>query len=185
MVYRSNPGRRAGWRRAAIVFFLTAGVWLPGGHPSLIASDPPQPRLGMNLSGPADWNTELPFVDVFRLSRRWISQRRGAGWGKGPELALDEHGWVKRLEPNCYAETLLCTIRGGHYPSGRYTVFYDGRGKLEFGGAARVIQSRPGRITIQVDSNRGSIFLRLMQTDPSDYVRNIHVIMPGFEKTWQ
>ena len=56
------------------------------------------PRLGMNLSGPADWNTELPFVDVFRLSRAWISQRRGSGWGEAPPLELDECGWVKHLE---------------------------------------------------------------------------------------
>ena len=39
------------------------------------AADEAQPRLGINLNGPADWNTELPFVDVFRLSRPWISQR--------------------------------------------------------------------------------------------------------------
>jgi hypothetical protein len=31
---------------------------------------PARSRLGMNLSGPADWSTELPFVDVFRLSRK-------------------------------------------------------------------------------------------------------------------
>ena len=85
-----------------------------------------KPRLGMNLNGPADWNTELPFVDVFRLSRPWISQRKGQPWGKGPELALDEHGWVKRLEPDCWAETPLCTIEGGHYPAGEYTVLYEG-----------------------------------------------------------
>ena len=50
-----------------------------------------QPRLGINLPGPADWSTELPFVDVFRQSRVWISQKQGASWGKGPELALDEY----------------------------------------------------------------------------------------------
>ena len=34
----------------------------------------PKPALGINLAGPEDWNTELPFVDVFHLSREWISQ---------------------------------------------------------------------------------------------------------------
>ena len=71
---------------------------------------PQQSRLGINLAGLADWNTELPFVDVFRLSRHWISQRQGERWGKGPELALDERGWVTRLEPGCWADTPLCTI---------------------------------------------------------------------------
>ena len=91
-----------------------------------------RPRLGMNLSGIADWNTELPFFDVFRMSRPWVSQRKGAGWGQGPKLDLDEHGWVKRLEPDCWAETLMCTIEGGHYPSGEYIVLYDGEGEIDF-----------------------------------------------------
>ena len=156
---------------------------------TLLASPSPAvsgaPRIGINLAGPVDWNTELPFVDVFRLARPWISQRQGAAWGKGPRLELDRHGWVRRLEPGCWAETLLCTIRGGHYPSGRYTVLYRGRGRLTFGGAARVVSARPGRIIIEVDARKGPIFLRIVETDPTDYVRDIHVIMPGFEDTWQ
>jgi len=145
----------------------------------------PVPRLGMNLNGPADWNTELPLVDVFRLSRPWISQKEGAPWGQGPDLALDEHGWVKQLGPDCRAETLMCTIPPGHYPGGRYTVLYDGEGELDFWGAASIVSSQPGRITIEVDPSEGGFFLRLLKTDPADYVRNIRVIMPGFEETYR
>ena len=43
-------------------------------------------RLGVNLAGPADWATELPFVDVFRTARPWISQKERAGWGQGPRV---------------------------------------------------------------------------------------------------
>jgi hypothetical protein len=148
-------------------------------------ADRAQPRLGTNLSGPADWNTELPFVNVFRMSRPWISQRKGTGWGKGPELALDAHGWVTRLEADCWAETPLCTIRGGHYPAGQYTVLYDGEGKIEFWNAAKIVSSEPGRIAIDVDPSKGGFFLRLLETNPKDHVRNIRVIMPGFEKTYR
>jgi len=144
-----------------------------------------QPRLGINLSGPADWNTELPFVDVFRLSRPWISQRQGEGWGRGPTLTLDERGWVKRLDSGCWAETPLCTIEGGHYPSGEYTVLYDGNGKLDAWGAATVVSREPGRMTIRVDATKGGFFLKLLTTDPQDYVRNIRVVMPGFEQTYR
>ena len=61
---------------------------------SLVMADSPVavPRLGINLAGPADWMTELPFVDVFRTSRPWISQKKGTGWNQGPELMLDEYG---------------------------------------------------------------------------------------------
>ncbi len=183
-----HPCRHATALRLVGMHGLVAAVLL---CTSLSAAEPqrkaplPRPRLGMNLSGPADWNTELPFVDVFRLSRPWISQRQGQPWGKGPALDLDAHGWVKRLEDGCWAETPLCTIDGGHYPAGRYAVLYDGQGKLDFWGAATVASRAPGKVLIDVDPKKGGFFLRLMETDPSDPVRNIRVVMPGFEATYQ
>ncbi|MCP5537093.1 MAG: hypothetical protein H7A51_12810 [Akkermansiaceae bacterium] len=145
----------------------------------------PKARLGINLAGPADWNTELPFVDVFRMSRPWISQRKGQAWGKGPALQLDQHGWVKQLEPDCWAETPLCTIEGNHYPSGRYHVYFEGEGKLAFAGAAKTLSEANGHMIIQADASKGAIWLRVMKTNPANYVRNIRVVMPGFEKTYQ
>ena len=141
-----------------------------------------QARLGINLAGPADWSSEQPFVDVFRLSRQWISQRQGAAWGQGPKLDLDPHGWVKRLENDCWAETPVCTLEPGrHYPGGIYTVLYDGQGKLEATGAARVRAEKPGRLELDVDPAKGGFFLRLSATQPNDPVRNIRVLMPGSE----
>lgn len=142
-------------------------------------------KVGINLAGPADWNTEQPFVDVFRMSRLWISQRQGQPWGKGPTLDLDENGWVKRLEDDGWAETLVCTVEGGRYPGGEYLLLYEGRGRIEVGGAATIRSSRPGRMVLDVDSSKGTIFLRLKETDPDNYVRNIRLIMPGFETAWQ
>lgn len=141
------------------------------------------PKLGINLNGPADWNTELPFVDVFRFSRPWISHRAGAAWGQGPKPALDAHGWVTRLEPDCWVETPLCTIPGGHYPAGNYTVLYDGEGTLEFLNA-EIVSQKPGRLVMRPDPRRGGFFLRIRATKPSDYLRNIRVLLPGFEKTY-
>ena len=138
--------------------------------------------LGINLSGPADWNTELPFVDVFRFSRNWVSQRKGAPWGQGPKLSVDERGWVTKLETDCWAETLLCTIDGGHYPAGEYAVLYDGDGSLEFNNAS-IVSRQAGRIVIKPEPSRGAFFLRLTATAAGNPVRNIRVIMPGFEKT--
>ena len=122
-----RPKRLPGW---VVVVAATGLVWLAArvanSKEPLPTSPNPQPRLGINLAGPADWNTELPFVDVFRVSRPWVSQKKGAAYGKGPELDLDEWGWVKRLQPSCFAESPLCTISGGHYPGGVYTVLYEG-----------------------------------------------------------
>ena len=141
----------------------------------------PVPRLGMNLSGPADWNSELPFTDVFRTSRAWISQREGAGWGQGPKLELDARGYPKRLEPGCRAETPMLTDLDGHYPGGDYTVTYKGKGKIALWGPVAMRSEAPGRIVAGFDDKKkDGVFLRLLETDPADPVRDIHVWMPGY-----
>lgn len=146
---------------------------------------PIKARLGMNLAGPADWMTELPFVDVFRTSRPWISQKKGTAWGQGPALEIDALGWVKRLELGCYAESMLCTIPAGHYPSGVYTVLYEGEGKIDFARNAKVKESTPGRLLVDVDSSKGGFSIQIHETNPANYIKNIRVIMPGFASTWE
>ncbi|MBQ9456474.1 MAG: hypothetical protein IJU53_12485 [Thermoguttaceae bacterium] len=140
-----------------------------------------KPAMGINFGGPADWSTELPFANVFMESRKWVSQRQGEDWGKGPELDLDEHGWVRRLEPECFAETPLCTIDGGHYPSGIYTVRYRGKGKLTFMNA-QAVSEKPGEIQIRVDSQHGAFWVQIRETDPADYIRDVQVFMPGLDQ---
>lgn len=147
-------------------------------------AEAPTPRLGMNLNGPADWNTELPFVDVSRLSRQWVSQQKGQPWGKGPALALDANGYVTRLEPDCFAETIMCTISKGHYPSGDYTLLYDGDGQFDFNNGT-VVTREPGRIVFKVDASKGAFYVRLKSVNPANYPRNLRVIMPGFEKNYR
>lgn len=139
--------------------------------------------MGINLGGIADWATEVPFVDVFRLSRPWISQREGAPWGQGPALDLDPTGNPRRLEPECYAETLVLTIEGGHYPSGEYILRYQGNGKVTASNAGQITATRKSdrhtEHTVAVDSTKGAVFLQLRETDPQDPVRNIRMFLPG------
>lgn len=163
--------------KKCILFFILLFVTL---LPVLNA----KPTIGINLAGIADWSTELPFVDVFLNTRAWISQREGDSWGKGPKLDVDERGWVRFLQKGCFAEVPLCTIDGGHYPSGIYTVTYEGEGKLEFGNA-KVVQDTVGKIQIEVDSAHGAFWLRIKKTNPDNYLRNIHVYLPGFAEPRQ
>jgi hypothetical protein len=53
-------------------------------------------------------------------------------------LSRHARGWVKRLDPDGFAESPLCTVGGGHFPSGLYTVLYKGRGTIEFRGGVKV-----------------------------------------------
>lgn len=172
-----TTARRQFFRRSAP---LLAAPWLA--HCSKGASQPAPPgvpRLGINLAELADWNTELPFVDMFRLSRAWISQAPDAPWGKGPKLALDARGWVQSLAPGHWADTPMCSASGGLHPTGTYEVVHEGKGELDFWGGAAVRARAPGMLSIDVTPGKGPIWCRLKATDPTDPVRNIRVMRPG------
>ena len=158
---------------------------LPG-----FAISPPQSRLGINFPAVADYSTDYAFVDVFHMARKWISQRKGGQWGAGPELACDANGWITRLETNCWAETPMLTSSQGHAPTGDYVCLYDGEGVIDFRFNAKIITRTPGRIVVRIDSETrtqldGGTFLMVRSTNPTNYVRNIRFIMPGFEATYR
>ena len=137
--------------------------------------------LAINLAGVVDWSTEMVFVDIFKHSRKWISQAEGKPWGKGPKLSLTGDGWIKELKPGQFATTIMLTHRG--HPAGRYVCLYDGEGELEFTGNAKVTSNKPGRIELDIAA-KGGLFLNLRKTNPANPVRNIRVLMPGFEKSY-
>jgi hypothetical protein len=144
---------------------------------------PGQARLGINLAAPTDYNSELPFIDVFRTARDWLSQREGGSFGEGPVLDFDPQGWVTRLQPGCWAETILLTGLGelGHTPPGLYTILYEGQGRLElWGGELEVKSDRPGRMQVQLQKNSDPFYLRVRETKPGNHLRNIRVLLPGF-----
>ncbi|MCK4304010.1 MAG: hypothetical protein KAY24_07210 [Candidatus Eisenbacteria sp.] len=68
---------------------------------SACARDSDQLEIGMNSSGPRDWGSEWPLVNIMKLSRTWITHN--AIWISGGENAwdtglldqipCDEHGY--------------------------------------------------------------------------------------------
>lgn len=138
------------------------------------------PRLGINLSYVADFATELPFVDLMRQARPWISQQAGKPWGQGPALDLNPNGWPRSLGPDCYAESPLAYDIDGRYPAGVYTLSFDGRGTVVLHcGGRPLVEATTSPQTITVDPQAGNLGLRIMATDPVYPVQNIRLMMPG------
>jgi len=154
--------------------------------PAALTEAPPEPNrkavarspIGSNLAEVQDYSGEWVFVDAFKQSRPWISGNE-ATWEDGRELDLDEHGWVRSLKPGQIARTLLFWREGLRYPSGKYTVLYDGEGTITYFVNDKVVQSSRGRDVLEVDSRRGGIGLFLTATNPRNPVKNIRVLMPG------
>jgi hypothetical protein len=137
--------------------------------------------LGTNVEEVRDYGTEWVFLDGFKRSRAWFDPT-GAPL---PPSTLDEHGWVKAIPAGQFAQTFLFGARvRNEYPSGQYIVLYDGSGTVRYSGPVTLdaAQSRPGRDVLQIDSSdpqAQGVILKINATDPSSYIRNIRVIMPG------
>ncbi len=136
--------------------------------------------LGTNLNGIADWSTELAFVDGFKMSRSWISGS-STQWDDGRSIDVDERGWVRSLQGDQIARTLLFWELDGRYPAGRYHVLYSGGGTLAYwAGATRDdALSTPGHDVLDVDPAAGGIGINITAVDSPDHLRDIRVIMPG------
>ncbi len=141
--------------------------------------------LGTNVSGINYWTTQWPFVDAFKISRPWISQRQGAAWGEGGPLKLTPQGWIASLEPGQTAETVMFVDAKGHYPGGKYVLLYDGKGTINLLlNSAKVVSQTPGRMVLDVVPQDSGIWLEISATNPANPITNIRLIMPGFEKTY-
>ena len=97
--------------------------------------------------------------------------------------------WRPRATP-CIP--VVFTQNGQHYPTGTYTLTFDGKGTVAIddagdtdlfftqGGGA----GRPFNVNVTQTYNRGLV-VAITSSDPSDYVRNIRLVMPGFQDTYQ
>ncbi|TAG97187.1 MAG: cellulose-binding protein [Oscillatoriales cyanobacterium] len=161
--------------------------------------------LGIGLSGIADYSTQLPFLDGFKSSRKWITQcvstepNCKGEWDTEEYnlLNLDENGWVKSLPSPEDApkytrvSTLLFREIPNRYPSGQYIVLYEGEGAIKYTYDAKKddAASKPGRDIINVDATQGGgIFMTITATDPQktgNYIRNIRVVQSQDEQLYQ
>ncbi|MBC5806928.1 MAG: hypothetical protein DLM53_10050 [Candidatus Eremiobacter antarcticus] len=130
-------------------------------------------RLGINLPelGPQP-SDAIVFVDAMKQAAPWSSLR---------PLRTDADGNITSLAPGQTAQTSIVTKQA--YPPGDYTLLYDGRGRISVSGAT-LVQNSPGRMVARLSPARHSIYLQLSAVDPSDYVRNVRLILPGFEATY-
>ena len=117
--------------------------------------------MGMNLAGTADWSSEIVFVDSFKISRPWISQKEGAAFGAGGPLEVNDRGWVTKLADGQFAEALLHVDIENHYPGGKYVCLFDGKGELQFSNAARGRQVAANKYAVDVDSSKSFIAIRV------------------------
>ncbi len=141
-----------------------------------------KPSLGINSEAPqAEQNSissPIPFADIFRVARplREYSCQ---------DTAYDAYGWATTPPSStCLVRTfLLDSATQGQVPNGRYSVLYEGTGKIDYSGYAKIVSSTAGHDEIDINlpakldsvATNNRIGLRIT----SGTVKNIRIIMPG------
>jgi hypothetical protein len=137
--------------------------------------------VGTNLDFLVDWSTAMPFVDLMKTSRPWISGTR-ADFDGGAPLDVDARGWVRSLAPGQVARTLMVWDATTH-PAGRYVVTWRGSGEVDFfaGASGRCVERAQNRAVLDLDPRRDGpgIGLAILRTDPGDPIRDVRVLVPG------
>jgi hypothetical protein len=145
----------------------------------------PSPQLGTNLTAVVDYTREWPFVNAFKVARPWISQGQGLPFGEGAPLTLRPDGYPAYFLAGQYAETLIYDNNVGSaadYPTGNYTLYYDGEGTISFDdSSATIVSQTSGKMVVNVPSATNGIYLKLTYTNPASPLHNIRLVTPGYE----
>lgn len=147
--------------------------------------------LGVNITEPVYFGTEVALLNLFKLSAPWFTQcdeskdplcqpgtfveKDGSSWDTHEQrkLDLDQNGYPRSLpDPTQRAArnvnftsvaTLVPTGLSVDHPSGRFVVRYEGEGQLEYrrGAVRESTLSRPGRDVLDVTTDGHQTWFQL------------------------
>jgi len=189
---------KQGWTILALCIplaFACSRAEQPAPQPSAQAIEQaPPPTLGINPEPVSFYTRQWAFVDLMRSSQPWRTRKAddiNDEWDtqQAGELAFNAQNYPVAIpqvvdgQP-LIVETLMARETGGHYPAGRYSCLYDGDGEIEFAMDGKVVRSRPGLVEVDITPSDSGVALRITRSSRTDPVRNIRLIMPGFEASY-
>ncbi|RSK38884.1 calcium-binding protein [Rhodovulum iodosum] len=145
------------------------------------------PTLAFNLGTPTDYGPGMQFLNLMDLMRQWRGHEPGSfGDMKQSDLReggyLDESGWVTEIPEGIEKVGTLWQWSGqpefAEARKGVYVLTYEGEGRLELNGDARILSEEQGRIVFESEEGR-SFALNIFETDPEgtgDYLRDIAIV---------
>jgi hypothetical protein len=162
-------------------------------------------RIGTNLEGINDYSADWPFVDRMKNSREWITfdaTGKDTTWDTKIPVPSDDNGYPLEIPfdpdgagpiPPQGVRTILYNSFT-QYPAGIYTVRFEGKGRIQFRVDASCPDLPDGQCIFStpnvshhfqvIKPTKSGIRLKILESDPSDRIRNIRVIMPGFEESY-
>ena len=163
----------------------------------------PGHKLGYNTSGLHSLSSSNPFIDIFKISRGWITSCE-YNWQKNQaidpgctkktsfntketdKVTLDKNGWPKRL-PSRGERPVFTSVNAiwdlpANFPVGRHFVTYRGDADIAVLGDVDIIKQVPGRIDFNLRSPKRNLRLHITYINPRNHIRDIKVIPQRFAK---
>ena len=175
-------------------------IFEPMEQRTLLANAVAPMTLGMNLNQLNYYSTAPMFVDVMKdTNNGWLVVKQSSlesPWSISgvQEPPMDANGYpigLGNLPSQGYAlSTAAFTQNGENYPTGTYTLIFDGGGTVVVHqGNNTTTVSQPGGLgqphAVKIVANGNGIAISITQSNASDYVRNIQLIMPGYQNTYE
>ncbi len=150
--------------------------------------------LGSNLGALTYYSNALPFVDLMKNAEGFMSANVASTPGPWDtnvvgQIPHDPEGYPLEIP---YTVSSLSTPQTVRIPTGRslyagdYVLLFDGDGDFQFlGQNIQVTSTALGRIVLHVSAGSpNTIFVTITRSNKADHVRNVRLIMPGFESTY-
>ncbi|EFC47802.1 hypothetical protein NAEGRDRAFT_57192 [Naegleria gruberi] len=151
-------------------------------------------KLGVNVNSVVDYSPQWTFVDLMKQARAWILQDlEGMNsiyiWSYNNEIKLRSDGYPASIAQGKQLVTLMLRDIQQKWPGGIYHVFYEGNGQLDFGFDSTIIENNQKgymkiKVTLSLVRDNG-VFMKIKETNPNNPIRNIRIVMDGFENTYQ
>jgi len=161
----------------------------------------PGNKLGYNTSGLHHLASANPFIDIFKISRGWITscefdwqrnrpidpgctRQRSFNTKESALVQVDANGWPIRLpargERPIYTSINAIWDLPKTFPTGRHFVTYQGDADIKVLGDVDIIRQVPGRIDFNLRSPKRNLRLHITRINPRNHIRNIKVIPQRF-----
>ena len=167
----------------------TPNVIVSGESPETPTLDRSTAPLGTNVGGVHFWSVAMFGYNAFHQASQWFAHGKDGYWDTEIPLTFDSLGYPIFLPEGVEAAgVLLFGGVCGDYPSGDYTLRWDGYGEPEvrFAGSITDLDLVNRKAVVAVDATGAScdtgINIKFRNIDPNNHVHNIRFLYPTYSE---
>lgn len=177
------------------IFFMFAYMSIYSSN--VLSLDKTDKVIGTNIGGITDYSGDWPFLNRMKSARKWItydSTGKDTTWDTKVPIPSDENGYPLRIPfdpdgdggiPPQSVRTILIN-KNSNYPSGIYTLTFEGKGKLRMRVDAQCPKLRDSQCIFEKPNvahrffvkkpTNGGLRLEILSSAANDHIRNIRVL---------